>query len=319
MLRVGQRRALDKPSLDSMSSADIAALNWYYKVELKPNAFTNGTLRPNMTATRTLLERIDFERMRVLDIGAQEGVFGVLLSRAGADVTGYDRFDLSDKIDLIQEAYGTRFRYFGGSPFPDFVRKMHAEEPLFDGIFFSGVLYHVLAPTLFVYFVRTLLRVGGILVLETIAAVDSDTALYFNGDARYWNGTGSYYLPSTGWLDYYLRFLGFKILDVEYTTKRQRGDKLTTRVAMTAVLTDEHPTKSDDRFGRHLPQELIDFQPLKKDKPFLGSERRITVPSYADSLYHREIKPRTIDVTRIVHEKGQAPADERLRMLRLSD
>lgn len=310
---------MDTLRLDAMSNADIEALDWYYRVELKPGAFTNGTPRPNMTATRALIDRVDWNGMRVLDVGAQEGVFCVLLAKAGADVTGYDRFDLSDRIDLIQQAYCTSFCYVGGQTFPEFVRETHTKErELYDGIFFSGVLYHVLEPTLFVYLVRTLLKPGGILVLETIAAVDEDAALFFNADGRFWNGPGSYYVTATGWLDYYLRFLGFKIVDVEYTGERSRSAKATTRVALTAILTDGHPVRDDDYFGRRMPWDLLDFQALKRGQPRFDGDVRVRPAPYEESLYHEGITPRTLNVTGAVGSKKPAPRGQHLRILELS-
>jgi 2-polyprenyl-3-methyl-5-hydroxy-6-metoxy-1,4-benzoquinol methylase len=82
-------------NLETATKADIEALPWYYSVELKPGAFTKGPPLGNLPPTRTLLDRIDFKGMKVLDIGSQEGVFCVLLTKAGARVTGYDRFDLA--------------------------------------------------------------------------------------------------------------------------------------------------------------------------------------------------------------------------------
>ena len=162
--------------LASLSKHEIDQLDWYYVVELKPGCFTNGRRYPNVLPTWKLLKRVDLRGLDVLDIGTMEGMFSVLAARAGARVTSYDRGDLSDRIALVEEAYGVDFDYHAGQPFHEFARGVHRT---FDVVLFSGVLYHTIDPTVFLYMVRTLyLKPGGLLLFESSAAVSSDAALF---------------------------------------------------------------------------------------------------------------------------------------------
>ena len=255
---------LQKP-LASFSKDEIEQLEWYYVVELKPGCFTGGSRYPNILPTWKVLQRLDLQGLEVLDIGAMEGMFSVLAARAGATVTSYDRIDLSDRIALVKEAYGVAFDYHAGAPFHDFARSIGRT---FDVIIFSGVLYHTIDPTVFLYLVRTLLKPGGLMLLESAAAVSDDAALYFNEEGRFFKFT-NYYQPSTAWLDYLLRLLGFRILDVEYmSTVGNFGEKQIVRTAMMCELVGESVLRASDDWGKKklVFRELAEYAPLPQSE-----------------------------------------------------
>lgn len=181
----------------SLSDDAICALKWYYEVELKPGVFTQGSRFINMLPTKKLMERIDFSGLNVLDIGTMEGAFSVMLSRAGANVTAYDRIDLTDRIDIIKEVYQSDFDYRVGGAFHDFTKEFISRGcSKFDCLIFSGVLYHTIEPGLFLHNARSLLKNGGVMVFETACVVDHDAALFFNERGQFFKFT-NYYQPST--------------------------------------------------------------------------------------------------------------------------
>ena len=139
-------------SLSSLRDEEIRDLRWYYKVELRKDVFTEGQNFKNIVATKHLLRKIDFQQARLLDIGVMEGALPVLLERAGAKVTAYDRLDFTDRINLVKEAYGVYFEYYPGKSFHEFATQAQLDNLApFDIVNMSGVLYHVIDPMLFLY------------------------------------------------------------------------------------------------------------------------------------------------------------------------
>jgi 2-polyprenyl-3-methyl-5-hydroxy-6-metoxy-1,4-benzoquinol methylase len=145
----------------------------------------------------------------VLDIGVMEGRFSILAARAGGHVMAYDPLDLSPRINLVQEAYGVSFDYRPGEPFHKSTAKYHAEGFRgFQAIIFSGVLYHTVDPSIFLYYVQNLFRPGGYMVLQTSIVVDDECFRQFKDRERF-TGVTKFYQVSNGWLNYILRFFGF--------------------------------------------------------------------------------------------------------------
>lgn len=81
--------------------------NWYYRIELEPGVMTGGRVRGTSSMTRKIVAATDLKGARCLDIGTQEGLLAVLMARQGAvHVAAYDRLDLTDRLNLVQKAYG---------------------------------------------------------------------------------------------------------------------------------------------------------------------------------------------------------------------
>jgi 2-polyprenyl-3-methyl-5-hydroxy-6-metoxy-1,4-benzoquinol methylase len=309
------------PDLQSITDIQIRDLDWYYTVELRPGVFTKGHKTTNQLATLALLDRIDVSGMRVLDVGTMEGKFSALAFRRGASVTSYDRVNWHDRIRLVQQAYECQFNYMPGRPFHEFVRQHHiASHELFDGIIFSGVLYHTISPSVFLYLVRTLLKVGGILIMETSALHDADPALFFNARGRFYPGT-NFYQPTTAWLDYYSRLLGFRMIDVEYIDPRSPtpSGRTVQRVATTCILTDCSLIEPADEWGAKgmVDVELREIEPLRR--AYCDGEARVKPDAYPDSSYYQSIPERTLDLTAAVAAKHRIVAKPEDCVLRLSD
>jgi SAM-dependent methyltransferase len=276
-------------ALAALSESAIRDMNWYYSVELKPLAFTKGRDFPNVLPTQRLLQRIDLSGMSVLDIGAQEGYFSVLAERAGAKVVSYDRVDRHDRINLVKEAYSADFAYASGLPFHTFATEHHRrDKPLFDVVIFSGVLYHVVEPMLFLYFVRTILKPGGIMLMETAATHNANYLLELSRSLPL-----SYYTPTTGWLDFALRALGFRVVDLEHIHSGKTQS--IRRVATTCVLS---PTADLQRQSAAVLAELAEYHPLRTS-PHVDGAARIHADTYAARLFAFD----SLDVTATVTAK----------------
>lgn len=197
---------------------DIVQRKWYYSIELQKGIFTTGNNFPNVILTRKILKNVEVKNKYCLDIGSMEGLIPTLLKLRGAhQVIAYDRrTDLSDKINLVKKAYDVDFHIIMGmslSKLPVILKKKNFGP--FDVIVFSGVLYHMFDPLGGLATIRGLLRNGGILLLETGAIIDNSMAWYFNAKGRFYPRT-NYFMASLDALDYMLRFMRLKPLDVIY-------------------------------------------------------------------------------------------------------
>ncbi|MCK5592531.1 DUF1698 domain-containing protein [Candidatus Bathyarchaeota archaeon] len=296
--------------LKELTDQNIRDFQWYYACELRPSVFTKGRDYPNVWATRMLMSRIDFNGMRVLDIGAMEGYLTVLATKAGATVTAYDRsMNFAYRVDLVKEAQKIDFEYVNGVPFNGYVWNHHRNmQPLFECIIFSGVLYHTIEPLLFLWLVKSLLRPGGIMVLETQSVLDNEPYLAANAYGRYMPGS-NYYLPSTGWLDYYVRALGFRPIDVECISLREACGRNILRTGVTCVLDSEDVTREpDDTWtGRKMIlSELTEYQELVTAPSFCGAER-ISPATYDRELYYSNVSPVCLRLTEAIRSKPALP------------
>jgi len=203
---------------------------WYYTMELPDGRFTPGGNHPNILTTRELLRRIDPSGLEVLDIGTMEAMVPILLSRRGANVTALDAGNFTHKIEMLKEAYDVEFDYHAHISLPN-TKTFLTDKSVFKGflqpnnpprgydmVVCSGVLYHVFSPLETLGLCRTMLRDGGLLVMETAASNLDEYSQRWNFDGSQWiypNGTNTWF-PTCRLLDHFLRLLRFRIVDCVY-------------------------------------------------------------------------------------------------------
>lgn len=209
-------------------SHEAFELPWYYFLELAPGLFTPGRERWAVTQTRELLRHVDVESggaegrgARCLDVGIQEGLVTTLLERrGGSDIVGYDRMLRESRLDLVKQALGTSFELVGGMKLQDLPQALkEAGHDPFDLVVFSGVLYHMFDPLGGLAIVRGLVRDGGICLIETAVALEDSDSMHFNRAGKFTPHALWFITPRC--LDYVLRFLRLKPLDVVYLTGRE--------------------------------------------------------------------------------------------------
>jgi SAM-dependent methyltransferase len=305
-----------------LSDEEIRSLKWYYEVELRPDVFTQGSRFINMLPTRELMNRVNFSGLRVLDIGTMEGAFSMMLARAGASVTGYDRVNMLNRIDIVKSIYDVEIDYRAGDAFHKFAEKTRRSgEDNFDAVIFSGVLYHTIEPGLFLYNVRSLLKPGGIMVFETACVIDRDAALFFNERGRFFQFT-NYYQPSTAWIDYYLRILGFQIVDVEFVDPMRpiHDGKHVSRVAMTCILSGDSIIEDDDIWGgkRLALKELREFAAFHVDQA-TDLSGRISPGTYSPDLFYKNTPKQSLKLNDVLQAKPAIARDQSKCVMRLDD
>jgi 2-polyprenyl-3-methyl-5-hydroxy-6-metoxy-1,4-benzoquinol methylase len=245
--------------MHSMSNGEMAALeklairlNWYHSIELHPGFVTPGHGFTNIVITREILKRCEIQGMTCLDVGAMDGLMAAILCRRDAgQVVACDRYKRQEQIDIVRKALGVNFKYLPDSTLAD----VRAATPgiisnPFDLIVFSGVLYHMYDPMQGLAIVRSMVRTGGIVVIETGAAVSEKNVGYFNAAGANDNDPHNYWTLSLSLLDYMLRYFCMKPVDCSffpYPAKTEDGSQLI-RIAIACIATEKQLPDPQDKW-----------------------------------------------------------------------
>jgi SAM-dependent methyltransferase len=243
-----------------LASKAFHAPHWYYSIELAPGVWTKGADYQPVALTREILRRATVEGQRCLDIGIMEGMVTALLERRGAsEVVGYDRVARGGKLSLVRAALDSTFEHVAGMRLSELPSALASRgRPPFDLVVFSGVLYHMFDPLAGLATVRGLVRDGGLLIVETSAAMTDQMVAYFNSKGRYLGGT-NYWEVSTGLLEYHLRMLRLRPLDCAWVVLRRREtEPQIGRIAIACRAVDHALPEPDDQWMTY-PQLALDF------------------------------------------------------------
>jgi 2-polyprenyl-3-methyl-5-hydroxy-6-metoxy-1,4-benzoquinol methylase len=194
--------------------------DWYHTIELKPDVFTPGKSYTNVALTRKILKACPIEDAICLDIGAMDGMMSAILHRRGARrVIACDRYDRRRHIEIVSRSLGAEIDYVGRATLADMRRlgPQLAGDP-FDIIVFSGVLYHMYDPMNGLALVRSMVRPGGIVVVESQAILTNKMVSYFNAAGNIAIDPHNYWNMSVALLDYLFRYFRLKPLDCRYYT-----------------------------------------------------------------------------------------------------
>lgn len=130
----------------------------------------------------------------------------------------------------------------------------------FDTVFSMGVLYHRRSPIDFLYQLKSQLRTGGELVLETLVVEGDEQTVFMPGE-RYAQMRNLWYLPSTAALTVWMQRVGFKnirVVDVAATTtEEQRATEWMTSQSLVDFLDPHDPTQTIEGYPAPLRAVLI--------------------------------------------------------------
>ena len=197
---------------------------FYSCIEIEPGLFTKGTTSPNIALTRELLKRTQIEGKDCVDVAAVDGWCCILLRRRGAhSVVAFDRNDFSPLISEVQQKLAIDFDYFPLVKSQEWaeVAKLGRYKG-FDVVVNSGLLYHVLGPVNTLAHSRSLVRTGGIMIVETV--FDKDAKGYemsFNAfGSKNKNDPTFFWSLSPKVFDYVLRMLRLLPIDMVFYGQR---------------------------------------------------------------------------------------------------
>jgi len=154
----------------------------------------------------------------VLDVGCGNGYYGWRMVGAGAQmVIGIEPF----LKNVIQ--YQAIHHFMGEHPFyvlPVGVQDVPENLNLFDTVFSMGVLYHRRSPFDHLFQLKSFMKPGGELILETLV-IGGDEGKILVPENRYAKMRNVWFLPSTATLEAWLKRAGFiniRLLDLSKTT-----------------------------------------------------------------------------------------------------
>lgn len=160
---------------------------------------------------------------RVLDIGCGSGyhLWRMVGENAGLAIG-------IDPSPLFSFHFAALKRYIPDAPaflIPTGVDEMPKDMDSFDTVFSMGILYHRKSPVDHLYQLKSFLKEGGELVLETLV-VDGDKNTCLIPEGRYAKMRNVWFIPSISMIEIWLKRVGFKnirCVDVNVTsTEEQR-------------------------------------------------------------------------------------------------
>ena len=187
----------------------------------------------------------DLKDRMVLDVGCGSGYHCWRMRGAGAKfVLGIDP---SPKFVFQFEVFKTYMPLEPVYLLPIMSEDIPKNTQAFDTVFSMGVLYHRRSPFEHLEELKSALRSGGELVLETLV-VDGDINTVLVPEGRYAQMRNVWFLPSVPALEHWLKHLGFKnirTVDVDQTsTQEQRPTDWMTFQSLENFLDPNDPNKT---------------------------------------------------------------------------
>ena len=183
---------------------------WYYSAEIEPGRIMRGIYPDTLPMLpRMLLRDIDVKGMECLDCGAMEGLIPLLMAKRGA--TRVEAVDSGmhclAKMRRLNEAHGMRYGFSVRQTAYDFDEHYAGG---FDLVNLSGLLYHVVSPLMVLLGIRPLLKRNGLMIVSTNIIIDVGMYEEFNAHGRMQREVNTFFYPTIGLLDYWLRMLRLK-------------------------------------------------------------------------------------------------------------
>ncbi|MGD0900128.1 MAG: DUF1698 domain-containing protein, partial [Thermoguttaceae bacterium] len=207
-----------------------------------------------------------------LDVGCMEWFASILAARRGAHVTAWDR--LHDDMNSSDEKLDWLRSKIGGPEV--FVRSKRIGDirpgtDNYDVVVLAGVLYHAMDPFATLLTARSLLRNGGLMLVETAVAPGDDSALCFNNHGRfYWDpAQANYWLPTLPCLDAMLRCARLSPLDGVWIDDPVARFGVVCRAV--PHVPDDHPWMQAQMDGGAVAAnygEFIDWRGVESTAPF---------------------------------------------------
>lgn len=189
---------------------------------------------------------IELQGQRVLDIGSGNGYFGLRMLGAGAElVIGID----PTLLFVMQYLACSHFSGdIGNYVLPLGVEELPAGPAGLDTVFSMGVLYHRKDPAEHLLHIRSLLKDGGTLVLETLVLPKGREESLLTPENRYARMRNVWAIPGTGRLLDWVEGAGFtkpRVVDVTPTTTlEQRTTDWMTFESLAEALDPSDPSRT---------------------------------------------------------------------------
>lgn len=139
---------------------------WFHQIEIAPGIVTLG--KDQTQEKLALLDRVglpkDMTGMRVLDIGAWDGFFSFTAEKRGAsEVIAMDNAGGQSGFAVAKELLDSKVTYHEETVYDISPEKLGH----FDLVMFLGVFYHLRHPLLALDRIRSVMKTGGLMVMES--------------------------------------------------------------------------------------------------------------------------------------------------------
>jgi 2-polyprenyl-3-methyl-5-hydroxy-6-metoxy-1,4-benzoquinol methylase len=198
--------------------SDFAARKWFHAIDFGDFA-SSGRFRPGQAQNITLygfmdmVRDIDLTGMRVLDIGAVDGLASFGMKALGAtDVVATDSV-VKDTFLRGKEVLGLDITYHPKTQIKDFPGLFGPGS--FDAVLCAGVIYHMFNPVSAFLECRKIIREGGLLFMETpYFAGEERACIFVNSETEMVNEIYTYSVPTKAAVLGLMKLAGFEILAV---------------------------------------------------------------------------------------------------------
>lgn len=154
--------------------------DWYHGINFGSYQ-SKGHLSPenwSLYGILNFMEHINFQNLNVLDVGTMDGLAAFIAEREGAAYVAATDLYNRKTFHLAKQALQSRVDYSPHTSVEHLIGKYGRAR--FDVVIMGGLLYHVLSPLRTMLIARSLLKTGGILLLETVSANRADAVLVWN-------------------------------------------------------------------------------------------------------------------------------------------
>jgi tRNA (mo5U34)-methyltransferase len=209
-----EERAAKLAAMPRSELLEIAkGLNWIHDIDLGDGFVTPGIWGPQPAISQAL-DAIDFEGKRVLDIGCWDGGYSFAAERLGAslvyatDLVTERAFAEQPTLEVARALLGSSVQYRSDMSVYD-LAQLDVRD--FDVVIFAGVYYHLKHPILALEAIRSVMRLGGTVLVE--GAIDDSPGCYASFyHYKDWLGDGSnWWVPTVECLQQWVTCSGFRI------------------------------------------------------------------------------------------------------------
>ena len=191
---------------------------WHQSYEIFPGVMTNGCYSPKHIWEKMEIPE-DLNGVRVLDIGANDGYFSMMLTLRGADVVAYDyQSKLTNGFSIMEKVNKIEIKYIR-----DNINNIQDHSlGKFDIVLFLGVLYHLPDPLQALHSIYNLC--DNEMYLESIVCIDEalkdHAVMKFYPGATLNNDITNFWSPTEKCLLEMIQDFGFEVL-----SHRSYGDR----------------------------------------------------------------------------------------------
>jgi tRNA (mo5U34)-methyltransferase len=131
--------------IEAIQKKIAQVIHWYHIVEVAPGIFTPGINNSNAVLSKLNLPK-DCSGLRILDLGARDGFFSIMLEQRGAkEVIALDHVPQENTgFPVLKEIFKSNVKYFNDNVY-NLSRENYGE---FDIVLCLGLLYHLRDPLL---------------------------------------------------------------------------------------------------------------------------------------------------------------------------